>query len=375
MIGPLARSARRRRAARWTARAPLAALLLVLAACPKPPAPPAIDYQQPPQLPAPESATYGQEPATPKDAVVASVVKGKRWDAYLSGGGTDLALALARTAQAPSPWTVRESLWRAGWPYPIDKVVTFQAPSAAPPPDAIRTWVDGVPADAALGLVRARGAKVDAWVGLVSHPRVDLGRLPRALGPGDVLALPPLPGARYRIADADGRLLEGPLDLGLHLQVHRQGEWVVQVLDGQGVAAWFPVYVGVAPPADDLLPAKPVPVHDPQDVLALTTHYLGAVRDAYGAARWTHDPILDAAASRLEQERQDTLAAVLSDLGIADPMATWTCTAPSTEACVDAWAWDPTRRATLLSTKLTHMGLAATMEGAKVRIRVVLTGG
>ena len=349
-------------------------LLVLLAGCPKPSHPAPIDYEQSPRLPAPIAGTYGRMSATPSDPVVADIAKGKRWDAYLSGGASALALAAAKAPQAPTPWAVRESLWRAGYPYPVDQVVAFQGPIAVPPPDAVRTWVASVPATSDLVLVRARGTTTEAWVGLVATPRVELGTLPRQLDPGQTLTLPAIAGARYRIADADGRLLEGVLDGGFQVLAERQGEWVVQVLDAQGVAAWFPVYVGIAPPGDDLLPPRPATVHDANDVARVVVTDLASVREAYGAGSWTRDSILDAAASRLEERPDDTLGAVLSGLGLGHPMATWTCTAPSAEACVDAWVWDPTRRGTLLSARLTHLGLAATLEGAKVRIRVVLTG-
>ncbi len=350
-------------------------LFVLLVGCPKlPSAASAADWTAVPRLPAATSGTYGRQRTVAPDPVVAHVVGQRTWDAYLSGAGTSLALTGSRGPWTLSPWEVRESAWRAGWPYPIDVAIGFhQQPDTAPPPD-LTTWVAGVDPKADLGLVRARSGSRVAWVGLVSTPRVELGVQARAVERGARLSLPEAPGARYRIADADGRLLEGTLEASRAWTLNTEGEWLIEIADAQGVAAVFPVYVGIAPPETSLLPAAPAALVDADTSTAHLARLLADVRDAYGLRAWTPDPILDAVASRLEGSTDASLTRALSSLGLRGASHTWSCEARSVEACLDAWVWDPSRREALLSSTLTHVGITTTLRADKVRTRIVLTG-
>ncbi len=303
---------------------------------------------------------------------MAEQTKGHKWDVYLSGGASALALKAARGTPITS-WELREDLWRAGYAYPVDDVEVFSAEAEGPPPPELGTWLAGVEPSADLGLVRARSAAGEAWVGLVAHPRVDVGTLPRAVDLHATVALPAVAEGKYRIADGNGRLIEGPLDSGWKSTLDSEGEWVFQVTDAKGVAAWFPVYVGLAPPLENLFPPTPSPLGP--DVDAQVERYLAILRDAYGSAVWRRDIILDASARRLLTDPEATVGSVLRGLGVAEPHQSWGCTAPSVEACLDAIVWDPGQRLPILSADYTNVGIAAAVDGTKVKIRIVLSGG
>src|SRR5690606_19663189 len=208
-----------------------------------------------------------------------------------------------------------------------------------------------------------------------STPRVELGVQPRAVDVGATLTLPEAPDVRYRIADADGRLLEGSLAAQRTLVLNTDGEWLVELSDDEGVAARFPIYVGVEPPTESLLPATPAPLTTAEAATEHLASLLAQIREVYGAAEWSRDPILDAVAIRLEASDAAPLTRILSQWGLSGPSHTWSCEARSVEACVDAWVWDPGRREAMLSGTLTHIGITTAIEGDKVRVRIVLTGG
>jgi hypothetical protein len=192
---------------------------------------------------------------------------------------------------------------------------------------------------------------------------------------GATMTLPPVPGGRYVIAEGDGDRLTGPLDDGWKGLLDSEGEWVFQVYDRDGVAAWFPIYVGVPAPETNLFPAVPTAVLSSEDAIALAERYLAMLRDAYGSATWRRDMILDASARRLLADPEATVGGVLGALGVARPHQDWSCTAPSVEACLDAIVWDPNQRRPFMASEYTHVGIAASVEGPKVRIRIVLSGG
>lgn len=349
--------------------------MLVLAGCPKSAPPESLDYSAPAHLPAVSSGSYGRLQRTPPDPVLQSVLKDHRWDAYLSGASSALALTAASQDWALAGWEVRESAWRAGYVYPVIDIQGFAAQRDAPPPPDLLSWLDQVPGSVDLGLVRAHGSKRDAWVGLVGKPRIDLGIMPRRVDLGDELRLPEVADFTYRIADADGTLREGPLDRGFSITTSIEGEWLVQVVDKEGIAAMFPVYVGMDPPIENLLPPHPKSLRDPETGRDHLVELLTMVRDTYDLGMWQSDKALDRLAGELlARAPKDATAYALDSGSVEEPLKVWSCTAPYIEACVDALVWDPRQRYALISGDFRAFGAAVAVEADKVRIRVVLTG-
>ena len=109
-------------------------------------------------------------------------------------------------------------------------------------------WLEKVPADVDLGLVRARGSNGDVWIGITARPRADIGNVPRLAKEGDVLELAVFEGGRNIVANANGTLIDD-LRVGLNLP----GEWLIRMDDAQGTVALFPIYVTLPPPTAPLL--------------------------------------------------------------------------------------------------------------------------
>lgn len=351
----------------------LALSLALVAGCPRQ-APP-LDYTTPPRLPSPEAGAYGRYATTPADPVVASVLGDHTWDAYLSGAAAGIALAEITGDTSIDSWQIRETLWRAGYAYPIDDARVFRGEPEGPPPPDVAAWLAEVDPAADLGLVRARNALGQTWVGLTARPRLDVGTPARVWSTGDTLTLPAIPGAKWTVSDPDGSARSGPLDGGEALPLDVDGEWVVQVNDAQGIAAWFTVYVDLPPPKVDLLPPAPAAWDDADEAEEVLIDLLHLARDAYDLPRWTSDPILDGAAQQLLDSGVEAAPDLLSSMGVPPPHVAWSCKGRSPEACVERWVWSPKQREALLSTAVTHLGVAVATEADKVRIRVVLSGG
>ena len=108
-------------------------------------------------------------------------------------------------------WRVREAAWRAGWPYPVADARAWSVGDGLTPPRDLLTWVEQIPADEPMSLVRARGRDSDEWVGVAGRPPVELGALPRIANLGSPLLIPAVPGGIWRAADPSGALSEGSL--------------------------------------------------------------------------------------------------------------------------------------------------------------------
>jgi hypothetical protein len=294
-------------------------------------------------------------------------MKGLTWDASLGGAAAGLGLSVAADRGGLARWEVREAAWKAGWPYPVQDVYAWATDVGGAPPTALVTWLEGVDRESHIGLVRARGKDKDVWVGLSGVPRAQLGVLPRQLPEGAQLVLPPVPGARYALADPDGLLQEGPLDVGRTITTEITGEWVVQIDDDRGTVALFPVYVGLVPPELGLFAeaSRGVGVVDGE---SRAEALLSEIRGIYGLRSWDRDPLLDAAARSAMSDPELNAMALSRRLGFEPgQLSRWDCRGPSIEACLDEVLWAPRARPALLGdTDL--LGLTTRTEGNQVRL-------
>lgn len=340
----------------------LAAALLGSTGCAKPPVSATAELtqdllQSPPRLPSPRAGTYTRLSSRPNDPVIAGLVEGLNWDASLSGAAAGLALNAAANKGGLMGWEVREAAWSAGYPYPVSLVRGWSTAQGAPPPPDLVEWLGTLDASVDLGLVRARGPRGDAWVALLATPRVSVGLQPRAANLGDVLTLPPIPGADYAVVDAAGRVYQGRLDAEAPFTLDLRGEWLVQVADNRGVAAKFPVYVSLVPPAEPLLEPSDAPLSD--DALARDVEQvLGELREVYGQVPWKRDPMLQVAARAALGGDRTPGSEVGRKLGF-DPDHTWRieCKAVTVQDCLDRVLWSPEQRPALLS-DAAYWGLA-----------------
>lgn len=335
--------------------------LLALAACAKRP-PQADELGALPRVPSPEAGTYARVADVPPDPVVARIVAPYRYDASLGGAAAGLALQAA-AGGGFTPWEVRESAWRAGWPYPVAQLRAWHTAAGAPPPEALTEWLAGLPEGQSVGLVRVRAESADSWVGLSAAPAVDLGVIRRIMRTGEAIELPPVAGAVLVVGDPTGDVREVPLDSPVPVGLDAPGEWIFEVRQESATLARFPVYVDMVPPRLDLFAVDGLPAEPGPRAEAL----VGVIRDAYGGAPWERDRTLDTVAASALDGRIDTLAAA-GRLGYdRAAAAAWSCVAPTVEACLDAVIWRPEqRRAFLLDNELLGLAVRATADGVRI---------
>lgn len=347
--------------------------LLMLLGCPKAPLPMAVDWTETPHLPSPTSGSYSKTPDTPEDRGVASVIGLHRWDASLSGAAAGLALRIVDGEGSLTNPELRNAAFRAGWPYPIRSAQVWVGSVGAPPPDAVHKWVSGLPAGVTIGLVRARGALEEVWVGLVSEPRIDVGVIPRQLPAGGTLMIPAIPGAEVWVADPYGRLDHGPLAVPFTRTTEVGGEWLVEIRDATGPAASFPVYVGMVPPDLGLL-IPSAPPASWQEADDLTVSLLTRVRDAYGMRPFVPDALLEAAVRSAADDPSVTAMDMAPRVGVrSDSLWRWECQAQTVEGCLDAILWDVRARpGWLVDRGLLGRQVQITTSGVRL---VLLVGG
>ncbi len=323
--------------------------------------PPPVDYESTPHLPSPRSGTYARVQAHPADPAIAAAMDGRPWNASLSGAAAGLALDAARDGRcAVEAWRVQEALWRAGYPFPADSASCWTSTSKAPPPPEVSAWLDATPEGSDVGLVRARAASADLWIGLRATPRVTVGVIPRQVQLGYALRLPAMPDATVIAADPDGWLAQASMDEPVTLELDVAGEWMVDLVRGGTLLARFPVYAGM------VVPDAPMFTADAADIDGL----LDDVRAAYGITAWQRDPLLDAAARAVL--RGDDPASALSSVQAGAEAGGWRCEATTTADCLANIAWDPAARRALVADANRAMGLAVGGTDGAVSIAVVV---
>lgn len=290
------------------------------------------------------------------------------WDASLAGAASGLALAAVAGTGGLEGWEVREAAWEAGWPYTITEARGWSTAAGAAPPADLREWAAAEP-DRPAGVVRARGARGDAWVALrAGVPRADLGVVPRTFPAGATLTIPAAPGATFAVADPEGRLWEGGLDLPRPIALTTAGEWMVELADAGGLVARFPVYVDVRVPDHPLLTRAEAGAEPLAHAMAL----LDDARAAFAMTPWRRDPLLDSVARAIAGGRDD-VGELAAAVGFSATTAhSWTCSDGSVEGCIEPWLFEARRRPVLLG-PTTHVGATGvrTREG-HVRLTIVV---
>lgn len=348
-----------------------ALLLALLIGC-VPKVPPEAALEAPPKLPAPRAAAYVNVTGVPSDPVIARLARGLAWNESLSGAAAGLALNWASGEGELAAWEVREAAWQAGWAWPVAEVRGWMTPQAASPPQELVDWLATVDPTHDLGLVRARGARGDAWVGLSGAPRGTLAVQPRQIDIGGVLSFAPMSGAELAVADPIGVVKTYRLDEPRDVHVDVAGEWLVEVRDPQGLIALFPVYAGMVPPEAAVLTERQRPAsgdHATTEFRAL----LNEVREIYGRAPYAEDLLIQSAANALVDKTTTSSASELAKTLGYDQDRTWklSCTARTLADCADRLLWNPRARPALL-VEQADAGLAAELVAEGVHVVVLV---
>jgi hypothetical protein len=318
----------------------------------------------PPSLPPPQSKVFSRVAATPTDPAVARLVPTTRWDAALAGAAGGLGLEASLGIVSFQPWEIREAAWRAGYPIPVRQARSWSTPVGGEPPAELLEWLATVDEHTEIGLVRARSPEGDAWVALAATPRVSLPPVPREARVGAEVRFPPIPGATVVWSDPVGGLAEASLAADKVIGLHTPGCWLFDVRDAEGVAARFPVWVGMAAP-DLRLYALP---ELPGDPAVRAEVLLAEVRALGSRPAWTRDATLDLLAARRLNEPDAPLGPALAKLGYdAEHAGSFSCEAPTLEACLDQILWRPEGRRVVLAAHPLS-GLAVDTAGGTVRI-------
>ncbi len=334
-----------------------------------------IDFARMPRLPSPDSGTYYASPEPSRDPVISALVRGKAHDGALASAAAGLALSIADDRGTLSRWELREALWRGGWPYNAFDARSWIAADGRPPPSDLLKWLEGIPEDQAMALIRARGRAEDIWVGIRANPLAQLEPIPRRTHMGSVINLPAIPGASFRLSDGGGELTEGRLETGATLLLTTAGEWLLQVVADRREIARMPIYVEIEPPREPVLQTeeKAPLISSAVDAEGWTRKLLTHVRRVYGLEPWLATPLLDSAAQRLaEGEVESPMEAARAVGMVSTSVVRWTCDDITVENCLDYWLWDPRRRAAMLSSELDTYGIHASLDARGLHITMLL---
>lgn len=316
-----------------------------------------------PRVPSLRSADYVHVESRPSDPVVA-----KAWkhpiDESLAGAAGAVAIDLGSDGVL-GPGELKWRATLAGYPWPIVEARVARVPLDEVAADLLVTAEGYAGKD--VGLVRARGQAFDQWVLLVGGRRGTLPSIPREPRVGYALQVP---GLTLRAVGPDGARVDGSDALPLPVA----GEWLVEVADGAGVVATFPLYVGgttpAAPPFGAMLGAEEAGDLNEELLLQLDT-----LDGWYGRAAAERDPALDAVArARLRTFLAGKpLPAAQGQLAAAGYFGgtSGECRGPSVAECLDAMWWSIEGHAALGGEWGTvGMAVAPTKEGVAVVVAV-----
>lgn len=345
---------------------------LILVGCPKNVAPTNEPItrdmlEDTPRLPAPRAGSYAHAVQIPQDPVVRAVVGDRTWDASLAGAAAGLALNAAQDKGGYSRREMRESAWQAGYPWPILSIGVWRADEKSVPPPGLRSWVQSQPPERDIGLVRARGAGKDHWVGLAGQVQVPIGVIPREITLGHILKLPAHPTGRWRTSDGLGAMQEGFLLNGASISMDVAGEWILHLFDDEGDLARLAVYVNEEAPRLGVLPVLDKPVNSEKEALTRAWQLINIARDSYGNPPIAQDTLMKTASERArDQPSQDLHAIARSFAREPERAVGWTCEAQTIEDCVDKLLWDPTTRRPFVDPSPWSGGIAISYKPGRV---------
>lgn len=337
-----------------------------------------IDPNAAPVLPAPEAGNYALGEELPKDPLVAKVVDNGMlpWVESLSGAATSLALD---NTGPISLQLARHAAWRAGYPYPVVRLIEGEEEWAAFPYGLLNALKRQVKAGDHVGVVRARVGPNDRWLALVGRPQGVLDPFPRVVSTGTEVLLQADRRATWTAVRPDGAVLRGATPGTLTPEL--AGEWWLEVLDEDGeVLAEAPLWVGVTPEPGPLLDLPGDPPLGPEDARLEALDLIDEIRDAYGHPRLPEDELLTSLAQLPAEQRaartwtreagqQRLFAAGFEGTEVVQ----LTCSAPTVASCIDGLLHQADGRAGLLHPQVRLMGAAAVVSTDSVHLALNLT--
>jgi hypothetical protein len=328
-----------------------------------------VDPASAPILPAPEARDYATGDSSPRDPLVRALVQGAElpWDEALSGAATTLALDPARDIELG---LARQAAVRAGYPYPVVRVLAGELAAGEPPVELETAIPQLLQKGDQVGVVRARMSNGDRWVVLVGRPRMRLEPFPREIGEGGTLRVRGDRPGTFTLVSPTGRIERGALPLQQRLD--EVGEWWVE-LRGAGpdrpLVSAIPVYVGIPTPPAAVIELPGEAARGPGEAVEIASELLDDLRGTFGLPKLQPDRILERLADLpLEQAVRGEWSREVGEERMrgagftGGPLAQLACSAPTVAACLDQLFTTTEGRAALLDPKLRLVGAAAQVE-------------
>ena len=357
-----------------------ALLALMFAAC----GPKAADLSAPvdpevaPVLPAPEAGNYALGEAQPRDLLVAKVVSQGLlpWVESLSGAATSLALEASAPLDLP---LARHAAWRAGYPYPVVRLIEGSEEWAAFPSGLLDALKEQVRPGDHVGVVRARLGPTDRWVALVGRPGGLLDPFPRMVPTGAEVVLQTDRSATWTAVRPDGSVATGTAPAAL--RADQGGEWWLELKTRDGaLLAAAPLWVGMQPPPAPLVELPGTPALGPEDARLEALDTLDLIRESHGLALLEEDQLLTSLATvPAEQRAAQTWARAKGEQRLlaagfeGSHVMQVTCSAATVAACFDDLLHTAETRAVLLHPQARLMGADAVVETKAVHVALNLT--
>ena len=331
--------------------------LLTLACGPKNATSPEGPLPSIPKIPAPQAVRYSVDLDTPKDFLVAQMVRDLPWSEALSGAAAEVALKVV-----DRPIRLQDARWaaiRAGHPYPIDQIIVGDVDIDQFPKD-LQKMLQSTTATR-LGVVRVRKGTMDRWVVLLSKDGPLTEGFSREFDVGSELKVEG--DGTYRLLTPNGRIKHGELPLK---QPMEEGESWLEVVSNRGVVS-VPIYAGEGTPVHPLFMTEDVglEIAEPDRLEEEAFILIEEMRERQGLVSVFED------SSLLESFAEQALESVLSGTWsrtegiqllekvgfVGGPVYQVTCQGESIYACLDELSWTIEGRQALLDPAVRSIGL------------------
>jgi hypothetical protein len=345
----------------------LALSLAVSIACGGKKAPPeaaAISPSAAPILPAPEATVYATGQSDAPDPLVRQVVtRGLLpWQESLAGGATTLILDVKGPLDLQQ---AEHAARRAGYPYPVVRIITGEEPPAAYPDGLVQAVQRSLRLGDHVGVVRARVGQADRWIALIGRPAGLALPFDRQSRVGAELVLDLDRPSTWMLVSPSGALSTGRTPGAIKLD--RAGEWWLEVEDENGARILSaPIFVGMAPPPAPLIELPGEPATGPDDAEVAALDLLAEVRDAFALPGLEEDGTLSTLAGHpLEQAidrtwtRPDGEARLRGAGFVGGAVAQVWCQGETVAKCMDQLLTDAQGRAALMHPQVRLVGVRA----------------
>ena len=334
-------------------------LMLALACGPKNAGPTSGPLPSIPKIPAPQAVRYSVDLDTPKDFLVAQMVRDLPWSESLSGAAAEIALKVV-----DRPIRLQDAQWaaiRAGYPYPVDQVIVGDVDVDQFPKDLLKMLQ--TTSATRLGVVRVRIGAMDRWVVLFSNDGPLTEGFSRELAIGEELTVEG--DGQYHLLAPTGHVHQGQLPLKQPLDA---GEWWLEVTSNKGEMS-VPVYVGEGTPVHPLVMTEDVglEIAEPDRLEEEAFILLEEMRERQGLVSVFEDSSL--LESFAEQALENVLNGtwnhsesiqLLEKVGfVGGPVYQITCQGESVYGCLDQLSWTIEGRRALLDPGIRSIGLTA----------------